>query len=929
VFPPKNGPVVHPGQYVEVEGTSKPSDFMTDVANATIRILSAGDLPSPRMISAEELASGSRDCQRIEVEGVVRSAEPFQSGVMLDITAGPVRFNAYVLNMKLAPEQTDLVDARVRIRGTCGGFYNSRDQFISLEVFVPTWTDIAIVERAPTNCFTLPVCPNRSILHAPTNRGMIHRVRVQGVVTLQHLGRSLFIRDGSVGLLVKTRQLNALRLGDRVDVVGFPALGEDGPVLEAAVFRRIGAGAPLRSLTVTGQQALEGPYNAELIRVSARLVENSVQGSRRLFVMQSGKINFGAEIEEAPGHRILPPLGNGSQLQLTGICTVQVNENRDPSAFTVLLRSPEDVVVLRRPSWWTVTHALGVLGCTGAIMLAILVWVAALRRRVRQQTDVIRCRLASEAALQQRFQYAVRATNDAVWDWNLETNEWLWGENFYTAFGYTPAQLAPTAAWWAERIHADDRANVTAGVQAAIDAGQEYWSSEYRFRRSDSSYASVYDRGYVLHDDAGKPVRMIGAIMDISVLKRTEQALQEAQKRFTAFMDNSPVFAFLKDATGHYVYVNKPLEALMSPGTQGKTAFDLMPLEAANQFHEDDASVLATGKAAEFIETIVTPDGMHRDFLVFKFPVEASGQVFVGGVGIDITERKRAEAELQQAKEAAEAANRSKSEFLANMSHEIRTPMNAVLGMTALAMETSDRDEQQEFLRDVTNSAEMLLSLLNDILDLSKIEAGRMELDPIRTSIVGLVEEAVRFLKTGAAQKGLGVSWSVSPEVPPVLLADHLRLRQVLLNLLGNAVKFTERGSVTVEVGVEWQNQKTAFLRFAVRDTGPGIPAEKQKLIFEAFSQDDGSITRRYGGTGLGLTICSRLVQMLGGRIWVESELGAGSTFYFTARFGKGDAVPPSCPTAPESVADRKYYEGPEPFHSHRPVLVSDVDQNE
>jgi PAS domain S-box-containing protein len=928
VFPPKNGPVVYPGQYVEVEGTSKPSDFMTDVANATIRVLSTGDLPSPRVISAEELASGSRDCQRVEVEGVVRSAERYQGGLMLDISAGPVRFNAYVPNVKVAPEQADLVDARVRIRGTCGGFYNSRDQFISLEVFVPRSADIAIVKRAPTDYFTLPVCPNRSILRAPTNRGFIHRVRVQGVVTLQHLGRSVFISDGSVGLLVKTRQLTAVRLGDRVDAVGFPTLGEDGPVLEEAVFRRIGAGAPLSPVTVTAEQALEGRYDAELIRISARLVGNSVRGSQRLLVMQSGKINFGAEIEQAPGHRILPALGNGSLLQLTGICSVQVNENRDPSEFTVLLRSPEDVVVLERPSWWTVTHALRVLVCTGVIMLSVLVWVAALRRRVRRQTDVIRRRLASEAALQQRFQYAVRATNDAVWDWDLETNECQWGDSFYTAFGFSPAQVEPTVAWWANRIHPDDRADVISGVHAAIDAGQEYWSSEYRFRRSDSSYASVYDRGYVLHDDAGKPVRMIGAMMDISVLKRTEQALQEAQKRFTAFMDNSPAFAFLKDATGHYVYANKPLEALFNTGIQGKTAFE-MPREDANQFREHDASVLATGKAAEFIETMVTPDGMHRDFLVFKFPVEASGQLFVGGVAIDITERKRAEAELQQAKEAAEAANRSKSEFLANMSHEIRTPMNAILGMTALAMDTSDRDEQQEFLRDVMNSAETLLSLLNGILDLSKIEAGRMELDPVRTSMVELVEEAVHFLRTGAAQKGLKVSWSVSPEVPLVLLADQLRLRQVLLNLLGNAIKFTERGSVTVEVDVEAQNEKTACLRFAVRDTGPGIPADKRELIFEAFCQADGSITRKHGGTGLGLTICSRLVQMLGGRIWVESELGSGSTFYFTARFGKGGAAAPSFPTAPGSVADLKHHEGPEPFISHRAILVSDVEQND
>ena len=253
-----------------------------------------------------------------------------------------------------------------------------------------------------------------------------------------------------------------------------------------------------------------------------------------------------------------------------------------------------------------------------------------------------------------------------------------------------------------------------------------------------------------------------------------------------------------------------------------------------------------------------------------------------------MTELQTKNQALAQAVEDAKQATRLKSEFLANMSHEIRTPMNAILGMTALAIDSHSREEQQEYLGDVMSSAESLLSLLNDILDLSKIEAGRMELSPTLVSLSSTMQDATRFLSQAARQKGLHLTWSCAPGMPDNLLADPLRLRQVLLNLLGNAIKFTERGSVELKAETESEDQDTILVRFAVRDTGLGIPQDKQALIFESFCQADGSTSRKHGGTGLGLTISSRLVELMGGRIWVESKPGVGSTFYFTARFTKG-----------------------------------------
>jgi PAS domain S-box-containing protein len=537
-----------------------------------------------------------------------------------------------------------------------------------------------------------------------------------------------------------------------------------------------------------------------------------------------------------------------------------------------------------------------------------LLGVAAIYRditaRKQAEDQLLAAKQAAEAAAaslrvsEERYALATQATYDGIFDWNLAAGESYLSPRFKEILGYSPDELPNDLATFLGRLHPEDRDQVSARISGSPPHSEtETFEDKVRVQCKDGGFRWVASRGRLVRSPEGNPTRFIGSIRDITVRMEAEAKLAASEKRLRDILDSLYGFVGLYALDGTVLYVNRvPLEAAdaasgdvvgkpfweayswsHSPEERGRLR-SAMARAAGGEVVRYEASVLVKGGRQIIVDAAFGP---LRD--------EQGRIVNVIGFGVDITARKEAEARLLLAIQVAEVASRAKSEFLANMSHEIRTPMNGIIGLTEVVLESELNAEQREYLGLVKTSADSLMTIIGDILDISKIQAGRVVLHPKQFWIRDLMATTINGFGKAALDKNLRLTCDIQPEIPDVLLGDPDCLKQVLVNLIGNAIKFTSAGEV--KLSLEISAESSDHVHFRVQDSGVGIAPDQRQRIFEPFTQVDGSSRREFGGTGLGLAISAQLVEMIGGEIWVVSDGRSGSTFHFTARLKSANTV--------------------------------------
>jgi len=520
--------------------------------------------------------------------------------------------------------------------------------------------------------------------------------------------------------------------------------------------------------------------------------------------------------------------------------------------------------------------------------------------------DISERRRAEEALRESEERFRVMADGCPAFMWvtDAEGGVRFVNRTYQEFFGMTIEEVE--GGMWRTLLHPDDAPNYLATRQRAVEERAPF-RAEARVRRAGGEWRWIATYAEPRFSPGGEFLGHVVLSPDITERKQAEEALQSSEEKFRQLAEHiRKVFWMMTPATAKVLYVSPAYEQVWGRTCESLYQKPLSWLEAVHPDDLDQARLLFAremqGEPVEKEYRIRTPDGQEKWIRDRAFPVhDQAGQLIrVAGLAEDITEQKHYEEELVRAREAAEAANRAKSCFLANMSHEIRTPMNGVIGMLQLLLDTDLTAEQRDYARVIETSGRTLLALIDDILDLSKIEARKITLEQVDFDPHRIVEEAVRTLQAQANAKGLAFGWRATPETPSLLRGDPNRLRQVLINLAANAIKFTERGEVAVRVGFESQDNGKATLGFSITDTGIGIRPDQASALFAPFVQADASLTRRYGGTGLGLAISKQLVEMMGGRIGLNSREGEGSTFWFTVVFDR--PVEPSLASTPGSA---------------------------
>ncbi|MCB9989725.1 MAG: PAS domain S-box protein [Rhodospirillales bacterium] len=501
--------------------------------------------------------------------------------------------------------------------------------------------------------------------------------------------------------------------------------------------------------------------------------------------------------------------------------------------------------------------------------------------------------LVALAENEERLALAIDGTSDGLWDWNVTTNEVFYSPRFRHLLGYEPdneKDFPGILDSFIGALHPEDSEYTRKSIEDHLHNPEAApFDVEFRLRTAQGEYHNFRARGGAVKNAEGQVVRMAGSLSDITTEKLNEREAISYQKRLTAILERAADGIITINTDGIVEQYNQACEDIFGWSAEeviGQNVSLLVPeIHKANHdsyiqnyIKTGDSGIIGIGREVSALKK----DGSSTMIYLAVSDIEIEGNRLFTAVLRDITEHKKYEQELKTARETAENATKAKSEFLASMSHEIRTPMNGIIGTASLLKNTELNEKQNKYVQTIAQSGDVLLTLLNDILDYSKIEAGKFSLTPSPFETQSVFDDVYELFRQPADEKGLEFTLNIAPDVPPILIGDYTRLRQIASNLTSNAIKYTEKGSVTIDVTLEKTNKKTATLKMAVTDTGTGIPENMKDSVFEKFTRIE-SMHTKILGTGLGLAICTALVAMMDGNVGVESELGKGSTFWFTA----------------------------------------------
>ena len=560
-----------------------------------------------------------------------------------------------------------------------------------------------------------------------------------------------------------------------------------------------------------------------------------------------------------------------------------------------------------------------------AIAALIVLMVALVTFYGRRIAREMRQAEGARAALREskdRYALAVRAANEAIYDWDIENDRTYYSPRMLTLLGILPSQMETPVAWL-ECIHPEDRTEYRRRAIEHLKGLTERFECEFRYRDGRGAWRWARQHGLAVRHENGRAYRMAGSVGDITEQRMIELELGRARAILTDAVENIPNGFTLYDAEDRFVLCNRKhleyyseIADIFVPGETFECLFRKLLSSGFYANSPDDVEATVRDRLSRRRNSSGMIEQKVADGRWLRIAERRTNDGGIVGISTDVTELKlREEAlnhsgeelslrvmeledaqnrlehqggelrvlaeDLAQAKDEAEAANHAKSDFLATMSHEIRTPLNGMIGMTGLLLDSVLTEEQQRYAEMARDSGDALMTIINDILDFSKLEAGKVNLEFTDFDLEGMIASVVGILSQRAHGKGIELAAFVSPDVPVNLRGDPSRLRQILLNLIGNAIKFTETGAVSTEVSLTRMDSGNPVLRFSVKDTGIGIPEDARAGLFNRFTQADSSTTRRYGGTGLGLAICKELTTLMGGEIGLDSVPGEGSTFWF------------------------------------------------